>query len=161
MSAEKKTKGGKKLVSRREVLAGAGATIVSGALMGSGALAASNETEKKAGKAAAQKANGCNVPLGEQVWDFEKKPDPIPASKIKETITADIVIVGSGGAGMPCAAAAMETGAKVIVLEKLSKDQTFDPKNFLVSRAIGGFYGFSGSRIYKKRKREYFFRGCG
>ena len=112
MSDEKKTKVEKKLVSRREVLAGAGATIVSGALMASGALAASNETEKKAGKAAAKNTDCCNVPLDEQVWDFEKKPDPIPSSKIKETITADIVIVGTGASGMPCAAAASMPSAK-------------------------------------------------
>jgi fumarate reductase flavoprotein subunit len=50
--------------------------------------------------------------------DFEVSPPPIPASKIKETVTADVVVVGAGVSGLTAAASASEAGAGVIVLEK-------------------------------------------
>ncbi len=148
MSEEEKSEGKKTLVSRRQVLVGTGATIAAGAV-------ASFVPKMLTQADAAQKSSATqvckNVPLDEQVWDFEKQPAPIPASKIKETITVDIVVVGSGAAGMPCAIAAHETGAKVIVLEKLRKDQTFTPGRPDLGRAIGAWWGFSDSKLYKKR----------
>jgi fumarate reductase flavoprotein subunit len=42
----------------------------------------------------------------------------IPASRIKETIAADVVVVGAGIAGMCAALTAVEAGAKTILLEK-------------------------------------------
>ena len=149
MTDDEKKDEKKGLVSRRQVLFGTGAAIASTALIGTGALAASKSTEGKETKAGSKGNN--NVPLDEQVWDFEKQPDKIPASKIRETITKDIVIVGSGASGMPCACAAIETGASVIVLEKLRKDQTFQPGRPDLGRAIGAWWGFSGSRLYKQR----------
>jgi fumarate reductase flavoprotein subunit len=151
MSKKKEREEEKKLVSRREVLLGTGAAIVSGALMATGALSATGATEKKTVKAGSKKTNCCNVPLDEQVWDFEVPPPPIPTSQIKETLTADIVVVGTGAAGMPCTIAALETGAKVIALEKLSKAQTFTPGRPDLGRAIGAWYGFAGSRLYKEK----------
>jgi fumarate reductase flavoprotein subunit len=49
---------------------------------------------------------------------WEIVPDPIPASKITQSIEADIVVVGAGVAGVFAAHAAAENGAKAIVLEK-------------------------------------------
>lgn len=151
MSEEEKTEGKKTLVSRRQVLMGTGMAIAAGAAssfvpkMVTEAVAAT----KKGAAAGSTKTK--NVPLDEQVWDFEVPPPPISVANIKETITTDIVIVGSGAAGMPCAIAALETGAKVIVLEKLRKDQTFTPGRPDLGRAIGAWWGFSGSKLYKKR----------
>lgn len=50
--------------------------------------------------------------------DFEVSPPPIPSKEIKETVTADVVVVGAGVSGLTAAASASEAGAKVIVLEK-------------------------------------------
>jgi fumarate reductase flavoprotein subunit len=50
--------------------------------------------------------------------DFEVSPPPIPASKITEKVTADVVVVGAGVSGLTAAASASEAGARVIVLEK-------------------------------------------
>ena len=45
-------------------------------------------------------------------------PAPIAAADIKETIDADIVIVGAGLGGVSTAVSALENGAKVVVVEK-------------------------------------------
>ena len=49
---------------------------------------------------------------------FEVPPSPISESDIKETITADVVVVGSGIAGMTAALSAAEAGARTVLLEK-------------------------------------------
>ncbi len=147
---KEKSKHKNNLVSRRQVLVGGGAAIASGALTTfapSGSLAGQNAAERDS----LESKTDCNVPLEEQVWDFEKQPEPVPASKIKETHTADIVIIGTGASGMPCAISALETGLKVIAIEKLSQAQTFTPGRPDLGRAIGAWYGFAGSRLYKKR----------
>jgi len=148
MSEEEKNEGKKTLVSRRQVLVGTGATIAAGAVA---SFIPKMVTEAGAASKSPAVKTCNNIPLDEQVWDFEKKPAPIPATKIKETINVDIVVVGSGASGMPCAIAALETGTKVIVLEKLRKDQTFTPGRPDLGRAIGAWWGFSGSKLYKKR----------
>ena len=74
-------------------------------------------------------------------WSWETPPAPIPESAITETITSDIVVVGSGIGGMPAAMKAAEMGATVHVLEK---SHTFgEPRGGFaaltskVSRALG------------------------
>jgi fumarate reductase flavoprotein subunit len=146
MSEEEKTEGKKTMVSRRQVLVGTGAAIAAGA---AASFVPKILTEANAAAKSPLKNVGKDLPLEEQVWEFEKKPDPIPASKIVDTQTVDIVIVGTGAAGMPCIASAIETGAKVVALEKLAdprgKSSTF------YARAIGAWYGFSGSRLLEQR----------
>jgi len=145
MSDEKKKVGRKGQVSRRDVLFGAGAAIATGALASAAPLVASVKPEPHT-------AATSGVPLEDQVWDFEKQPTPIPDSKITETQVADIVVVGTGASGMPCIASALETGAKVIAVEKLSKlEATPTPERPDRSRAIGAWYGFVGSRLYAQR----------
>lgn len=49
-------------------------------------------------------------------------PNILPtAGTIKKTVEADVIVVGAGFAGMCAAVSAVETGAKVIVLEKFRK----------------------------------------
>lgn len=128
-------------VSRRQVLVGAGAALAASALATPAVLTASTKTESG-------KSPISGVPLHEQVWDFEKQPTPVPDSQIVDTQTADLVIIGTGAAGLPCIASAIETGLKVVALEKLPplKVTKFDE-----SRAIGAWYGFGGGRLYKQR----------
>ncbi len=49
---------------------------------------------------------------------FEIPPPPIPAKDIRETVTADVVVVGAGIAGLTAALSAAGAGAKTILLEK-------------------------------------------
>lgn len=49
-------------------------------------------------------------------------PNTLPkVGKVKETIDADVVVVGCGFAGICAAISAVETGAKVVVLEKFKR----------------------------------------
>jgi fumarate reductase flavoprotein subunit len=49
---------------------------------------------------------------------FEVPPPPIPPGDIKETINADVVVVGAGMAGMTASLSAAEAGARTVLLEK-------------------------------------------
>lgn len=52
---------------------------------------------------------------------FLKKPAAIPAGEIKQTVTADVVVIGGGMSGLCAAMAAAEEGAKVVLLEKTDR----------------------------------------
>jgi fumarate reductase flavoprotein subunit len=52
--------------------------------------------------------------------DLETPPPPIPAERITETVTADVVVAGAGTAGLLAAFAAARAGAKVVVVEKMA-----------------------------------------
>ena len=45
-------------------------------------------------------------------FSFEVTPSPIPKKEIMEVITADVVVVGAGLAGLTAAGSAAEKGAK-------------------------------------------------
>lgn len=143
MSEETKNDSKKAKLSRRQVLVGTGAVLATSALAAPAVLSATAKSDS--GKSATS-----GVPLDEQVWDFEKMPPPVPESKIVETQTADMIIVGTGASGMPCIASAIETGAKVIAIEKIPKPK-YDPSRPDLSRAIGAWFGFAGGRLYEKR----------
>jgi len=49
---------------------------------------------------------------------FEVCPPPIPVKYIKETVAADVVVVGAGIAGLTAGLSAAEAGARTILLEK-------------------------------------------
>jgi succinate dehydrogenase/fumarate reductase flavoprotein subunit len=51
-----------------------------------------------------------------KTYSFEIPPPPISAGQIKETITTEIVIIGAGTSGLVCANAAVENGAKIVVI---------------------------------------------
>jgi len=51
-------------------------------------------------------------------YTLEGPPPPIPAKDIKETATADVVVVGAGIAGLTAVLSAAEAGAQTILLEK-------------------------------------------
>ncbi|WP_425800701.1 FAD-dependent oxidoreductase [Desulfitobacterium sp. Sab5] len=72
-------------------------------------------------------------------YSWETPPAAIPASQIKETIDADVVIVGAGLSGLSAAVRAKENGAKVVVVEK---GATWTGR--------GGHFGVFESREMKK-----------
>ena len=144
MSEDEVKNNSKTSVSRRQILIGTGAAVAAGAFATPAILAAPSS------KVESPSTPTSGVALQDQVWDFEKKPDPVPDSQIAETLTTDILIIGTGGAGMPCIASAIETGAKVIAIEKIAKP-VFNPARPDLSRAIGAWYGFAGGRLYEKQ----------
>ena len=73
------------------------------------------------------------------VWSFEVAPDPIPEGEIIETVTADVVVVGAGTAGLVTANSAVEEGLSVIVVSASSA---------AVSR------GGSNNAVYSKAMEE-------
>lgn len=90
-------------LSRRSFLAGTAAVAGAAALAGSATA--------RADEAAAETT--------EATPDFMKAPEPIADADIKETIDADIVIIGSALSGLCACRAAVENGAKnIVVIEK-------------------------------------------
>ncbi|MGI6548536.1 MAG: FAD-dependent oxidoreductase [Syntrophomonadales bacterium] len=61
---------------------------------------------------------GTGTDAAENLPSFLKAPPPIPDSKITETVTADVIVIGGGMSGLCAAMSAAEEGAKVILLEK-------------------------------------------
>jgi succinate dehydrogenase/fumarate reductase flavoprotein subunit len=51
-----------------------------------------------------------------KTYSFETPPPPIPAGEIKQRISTEILIIGAGTSGLVCANAAVENGAKVVVI---------------------------------------------
>jgi fumarate reductase flavoprotein subunit len=75
----------------------------------------------------------------EQTYDFEIPPDPIRSGDIKENITAEVVVIGAGVAGLSAALSAAEAGAKTVLVEKMATVQ-----------ARGHDNAFIGSRLQEK-----------
>ena len=100
-------------MSRREFFKGSAVAVVgvatAGVLAGCGKGKDASAPATDGKDAAAKKVN------------FRVTPPPIPAKDIKETFTADVVVVGAGMAGMCAAVSAAQSGAKVILLEKTGK----------------------------------------
>ncbi len=100
----------KKNLSRREFLKGAGVSVA--ALAGSSVLTGCKP------KAAPAEGEATDTPAAGGTYSFETPPEPIADKDITETVTADVVVVGAGDAGLAATLAAAEAGASVILLEK-------------------------------------------
>jgi fumarate reductase flavoprotein subunit len=72
-------------------------------------------------------------------YSFEMPSPPILQEQIKEVITADVVVVGAGTAGLPAALSAAQEGARVILIDK---HPTYS--------ARGGDNTAMGSRLQKR-----------
>ena len=110
-------------INRRNFLKGAGvaaAGIAAAATLGACSPASSNE------KGSASGANAATVEYNTaetaaRKWSFMVPPDPIAESDIKETIDADVIVVGSGTSGLMTACSAAEEGLKVVVASAATK----------------------------------------
>lgn len=98
--------------------------------------------------AGAASDGGSSAPLTadirDQKWSFEIAPDAITDAEIKQTYTADVIVVGSGMAGLCTAVSAKEAGADVIVVSAGSAP---------ISR--GGSNHAIGSKVQKEYGIEY------
>lgn len=104
-------------MDRRSFLKGAFATsaVATAAVAGVGTLAGC-AAQPKEGTAGASKASAKGTA---GTYEFETAPEPIADSDIKETVDADVVIVGAGFSGLCCALSAAENGLNVVMLERM------------------------------------------
>lgn len=75
------------------------------------------------------------------------KAKKVDQHAVKETLSADIVIIGGGVAGMSAAVNAADHGAKVIIIEKM-------PFTGGASAICGGQYAIQGSKLQKQKGVE-------
>ena len=111
----------KTAMNRRSFLTGAAAA---GALAAVGSMfgcAPASQSEAKAPASAAQ-SNVGTVEGYSSVIDWLGEKPVVDDADIVETIETDVLVLGGGNAGIQCALAAAEGGAKVDVVEKTSED---------------------------------------
>jgi hypothetical protein len=75
----------------------------------------------------------------ERTYSFEIPPGPIPARDIKKDLSAEVVVVGAGIAGLSAALSSAEAGARTVLIEKTGTVQ-----------ARGHDNAFIDSRLQKK-----------
>ncbi|PKU26112.1 FAD-dependent oxidoreductase [Telmatospirillum siberiense] len=121
--------------SRRDFLKGSLVAGVAGVASAAGVagVAAAATPAPDAQKAAAVSAKP----------SWENPPEPIPESQIKSTVTADMVIIGAGIAGLVAAHAASEQGAKVVVLEKFRTFSVRGKDNAAVNTKVQKAAGYT------------------
>lgn len=94
-------------------------TFIKGAALGTAGIASAGFIVGCGGQEEA--STPAPAPAEAEGPSFLKAPAPIPDSEIKETVTADVIVIGGGMSGLCAAMSAAEEGAKVILLEKTEK----------------------------------------
>ena len=145
-----------KKLTRRDFLKGASITAGAGAVTAlTGCKPKSAETAEPTAAAA---SNVVNADAPEMLtagnyntvkWSFEIEPEPIDDSEITETYTADVIVVGSGMAGLCTAVSAQENGVDVMLFSASSKP---------VGR--GGSNHGIGSKLQKELGIDYDAESC-
>jgi len=94
-------------------------------------------------------------------WAFEIPPDPIPESEITKTVETGVVIMGGGTAGLVCANAAVENGAKVVLIAASDGPVARGGSNFAINTkamAKAGIPPIDVSKAFRLRMRDNIFR---
>lgn len=157
MHMEEKEQGIEKGLSRRNFLKTSALTVAG--IVGTGVLMGGCGNGRKKGENDGKKTGT----YAAQEPGFLTPPAPIAEKDVKETLEADVVVVGAGMAGLNAAIAAAEEGAKVLILEKgptvnfrsidygavnsklqMEAGNTIDPK--AVTREIMRWGGYKGNQ---------------
>jgi len=104
-------------ITRRSFLKNTAASAGAIAATGAGLLAGENASAQSASSSPASSAEATKYPW-QKTYSWETPPAAIPDSKLKEKVTADIIVVGFGIAGATAALSASDEKAKVVLLEK-------------------------------------------
>ena len=101
-------------MDRRDFLKGAGIIGAAGAI--GTVMAGCSPSQPKAAESASSEGGALTAEsvMEKGTWSFEVAPEPI--TDFAETISAEVVVVGSGMSGMCCAVSAAEEGLDVIVV---------------------------------------------
>jgi succinate dehydrogenase/fumarate reductase flavoprotein subunit len=158
-------------LSRRQFLtsaAGAGALAAVGALAG---CAPAAPTTGNGGDTpvttppAAGDTGALNAAKASQKWEFEIPPAAIAEDQIAETITADIIIIGSGLSGLATAVSATEVGGDVILFSAGTKTVARGGSNHGIGTKVQERYGIDytpdncGPRIKNELAHHSYFAG--
>jgi len=156
-------------MDRRSFLKTAGAA---GAVLGVGALAActpgtsasaSASASSSAATSGSSSAESSAKPtdymtkaMSEKKWTFEIPPEKVPDSEIKETIEADIIVIGAGVAGLTCAAAALQAGGDVRMFTASTVTVSRGGSNHGINTKVQQRHGINYTRenITGRMKRE-------
>lgn len=90
-------------------------TFLKTSVAGAATLATAATLPKLVEAASNQPAEHCN---SNEKWSWEKPVKPIPTSKIRKTVSTDVIVIGAGLSGIVAALSAAEQGAKVHLIEK-------------------------------------------
>ena len=125
-------------ISRRDFIKGAAAGAVGLAAAGMlGGCASDNDAKTPEASSAPVNNDVLTADMmAQKKWSFEIAPDPIPDSEIKETIEHDIIVIGSGMAGLCTMCSAMEQGADVLMFSAGSQPYSRGGSN----HAVGSKY---------------------
>ncbi|MBR2836692.1 MAG: FAD-dependent oxidoreductase [Coriobacteriales bacterium] len=147
-------------MSRRNFLAGTG--VAAAAMLGAGSAFAASSGDTSGAMAAAEAlgTKGGSIVAGADVfgrpyndeyvvdiangiprWSFEIAPEPIPADQIAEVIEDDIIVIGSGMAGLCVAASAAEQGGSVTLFSASSQPISRGGSNFSAYNKVIEEYG--------------------
>ena len=88
-------------------------TFIKGTAAGAGIITATDIGPARKGLSSTQSAQS-------RTYSFETPPPPIPAGEIRQRVSTEVVVVGAGTSGLVCANAAVENGAKVVVIASSS-----------------------------------------
>lgn len=120
-------------LNRRDFLKG---VIVTGAATAAGLAGCSNGAST-----AAEPSAGTDIPNEWGKYSFETAPDPIPDSEIIQEYDTEVLICGGGIAGALATNAALEEGAKVMMIQKNAFPMTHGINFFSVNSEISKSLG--------------------
>lgn len=113
-------------------------SFIKGSALGAAGLASAGYLVGCTGEQAPPSEGGADSGAGKK-WSWDTKPEAIPAAEIKKTVSADIVVVGAGLAGICASIGAAEEGAQVVVIDKNE-----------ISAARGGHITAFDSKVQKQ-----------
>lgn len=136
-------------LDRRRFLKGAAAAGVAAAGMGLAACASGSGSTGTTSDGANGPESGSSDVLTYEVtekqWSFEIAPEAITDDQITDTFTADIIVVGSGMAGLCTAVAAKEAGADVLVVSAGSASISRGGSNHSIGTKVQKDFGITYS----------------